>query len=111
MSFIECLCMFQSLSPTQEQAQIFEKASPALPKLAKDAFGNFVIQKLLDSASEDQATQPEDRRMVALKSAGVKHVKLGKTGKTFDRKSSQKLFDLAGFFRASKEPSPSDSYT
>ena len=38
----------------QEHSQIFEKAAPVLVKLSKDTFGNFLIQMLLDSATEEQ---------------------------------------------------------
>lgn len=53
---------------TQEHSQIFEKAAPVLVKLSKDTFGNFLIQMLLDSATEEQ---------VLLAGNGMKWIDMG----------------------------------
>ena len=52
----------------QEHSQIFEKAAPVLVKLSKDTFGNFLIQMLLDSATEEQ---------VLLAGNGMKWIDMG----------------------------------
>ena len=52
----------------QEHSQIFEKAASVLVKLSKDTFGNFLIQMLLDSATEEQ---------VLLAGNGIKWIDMG----------------------------------